>query len=124
MRGAGDRPLVDVGAWTALALGIDGGPGSTVLCQPLSQRPALFGVEPDRPVRVNIRVTMTLPDQDVSELRTEIVASDGRGQSLSLAADAVVVEEATTLLELLRSLGGESSAATVGVNVRCDIGAR
>jgi hypothetical protein len=33
---------VDVGAWAALALGIDGGLGARVLCQPLAQRANLF----------------------------------------------------------------------------------
>ncbi len=33
---------VDVGAWTALVLGIHGGQGSAALCQPLAQQPAVF----------------------------------------------------------------------------------
>jgi hypothetical protein len=33
---------VDVGAWAALALGVDGGVGSRALCQPLALRPGVF----------------------------------------------------------------------------------
>jgi hypothetical protein len=121
--GARNQALVDVGVWTALALGIDGGPGSTVLCQPLSQRPTLFGAAPEKAARVHIRVTMTMPDQDVSALSAEVAASDDKGQPLMPPADTAVVAATTTLLELLRGLGGESSAAAVGVHVWCEIGA-
>jgi hypothetical protein len=67
---------------------------------------------------------MSLPDQDVSALNAEVVASDTRGRPLPVAADAAVVNATTTLLELLRSLGGESNAAALGVQVWCEIGAR
>jgi hypothetical protein len=40
---------VDVGAWAALALGIDGGLGARVLCQPLAQRVSLFPPMPAAP---------------------------------------------------------------------------
>jgi hypothetical protein len=40
---------VDVGAWAALALGIDGGLGSRVLCQPIAQRVGLFPQMPPAP---------------------------------------------------------------------------
>jgi hypothetical protein len=124
LAGARDRSRVDVGVWTALALGIDGGPGTPALCQPLSQRPTLFGVTPETPLHVDIGVTLTLPDQDISALSAQITATDSRGVPLSADADAAVVDATMALLELLRGLGGESSAAAVGVHVRCEIGAR
>ena len=37
--GPGGRRLVDIGAWAALVLGVDGGPGTDDLCRPLRQRP-------------------------------------------------------------------------------------
>jgi hypothetical protein len=115
---------VDVGVWTALALGIDGGLGSAALCRPIAQRPALFGVTPKGPVRIDIRVTMTMPDQDVSALSARVVATEAGGLPLSPPAETAVTDAATTLLELLRSLGGESTTAAVGARVRCEIGAR
>jgi hypothetical protein len=116
--------VIDVGAWMALAIGIDGGLGSIALCQPLAQRPALFSPGADGPLRVDIQVTVILPDQDVSALSARIVVTGPGGLPLPPAAEAVATEATTTLLELLRSLGGESSAAAVGVRVRCDIGVR
>jgi|HubBroStandDraft_1064217.scaffolds.fasta_scaffold02070_2 hypothetical protein len=122
--GAGGRSVVDVGVWTALAIGIDGGLGSQALCRPLTQRPALFGVAPENPPRVDLQVALTVPDQDVSALSARIAATGPGGLPLSPAAEAVATEATTTLLELLRSLGGESSAAAVGVRVRCELGVR
>lgn len=115
---------VEVGLWAALALGMDGGLGSAALCQPLSQRPTVFGVAPKGPLRIDIRVSITMPDQDVSAVSARVEATDSRGLPLSPSAEAVVTDAATTLVELLRSLGGESRTAAVGVHVRCDLGAR
>jgi hypothetical protein len=122
--GARGLSVVDVGAWMALVIGIDGGLGTASLCQPLAQRPAVFSAAADGPLQVDIQVTVILPDQDVSALSARIVVTDPGGLPLPPAAEAVATEATTTLLELLRSLGGESSAAAVGVRVRCDIGVR
>jgi hypothetical protein len=67
---------------------------------------------------------MTLPDQDVSALSERVAATDPGGLPLSPPAETAVTDAATTLLELLRSLGGESTTAAMGVHVRCEIGAR
>jgi hypothetical protein len=130
---------VDVGAWAALALGIDGGPGSAALCQPLAQRPGAFGSLPlaseraadggaadggvvlaaaaDR--RVRVAIAIRLPDQDVSRLHAEVLPRDASGRPLSAVAEAIVSGSVGTLLEALRGLGGEASAASVELEVTC-----
>jgi len=67
---------------------------------------------------------MTLPDQDVSALSAQVAATDASGLPLPAAAETLALDAVGTMLELLRSLGGESSAAAVEVHVRCEIGAR
>jgi hypothetical protein len=87
------------------------------------QRPSLLGGAPETPQRVDIQVALSVPDQDISALGARIVASAG-GLPLPPAAEAVATDATTTLLELLRSLGDESTAAAVGVRVRCELGVR
>jgi hypothetical protein len=131
---------VDVGAWAALALGIHGGPGSGALCQPLAARPSLFaagvptgprpadagdGAGPLTPMTVQVAIAISLPDQDVSRLQARLHAELRAGAAsspLSPAADALVAASVDTLLEALRSLGGEASAASVELEVSCAVG--
>jgi hypothetical protein len=128
-----------VGAWAALALGIHGGAGSSALCQPLAQRPALFGIAPGasgaseaelradggalEPARRAIRVAVAilLPDQDVSRVHAKVRATQG-GHPLSAVAEALVWGAVSTALEGLRGLGGEASAASVELEVTCAVG--
>jgi hypothetical protein len=129
---------VDVGAWAALALGIHGGPGSAALCQPLAQRPGLFGGLPlaheanganaadggAAPGRRTVRVAMAilLPDQDVSRVHADVRSRDASGHPLSAVAETLVSGSVGTLLEALRGLGGEASAASVELEVTCAVG--
>jgi hypothetical protein len=129
---------VDVGAWAALALGVHGGPGSPALCQPLAQRPSVFGPgsaaeavgdvadSGAAPQIVRVAVTIILPDQDVSRLHAEVRARGAGDRPLSAAAEALVSRAVDTALEALRGLGGEASAASVELEVSCvvDDGAR
>jgi hypothetical protein len=126
-----------VGAWAALALGIHGGPGSPALCQPLSQRPSLFGAlpvgeaaraavsdggAPEPPLRtVRVAVAILLPDQDVSRVHARVQATEG-GHPLSTVAEAFVSETVGSAIEALRGLGGEASAASAEVEVTCAVG--
>jgi hypothetical protein len=128
---------VDVGAWAALALGIHGGRGSSALCQPLAARPGLFGAGIGRRTgaadgadggtgeggrTVHVAVSIVLPDQDVSRLHAEVHARSTAGGPVSPAAEALVSASVGTLLEALRSLGGEASAASVELEVSCAVG--
>jgi hypothetical protein len=131
---------VDVGAWAALAIGIDGGRGSSWLCQPLAQRPGLFaddrgdvraaGADAGASASartaapaVVISVSATFPDEDVSRLHVEVDARSARGGGAPLAPPAVeaISNAVGTLFELLRGLGGEASAAAVGLKVTCTL---
>ncbi len=128
---------VDVGAWAALALGVDGGRGSGALCQPLAARPSVFeagaavasgGAPPAdggaRPAHatVTVAVAISVPDQDVTRLHAQVHARGDAGRPLSPAAEALVSASVGTLLEALRSLGGEASAASVELEVSCAVG--
>jgi hypothetical protein len=129
---------VDVGAWAALALGIHGGPGSDALCQPLAARPGVFEAgaaagsraadagSDAEPMTVRVAVAISLPDQDVSRLQArlhaQLRAPGGSSGPLSPAAEALVAASVGTLLEALRSLGGEASAASVELEVSCAVG--
>jgi hypothetical protein len=120
---------VDVGAWAALALGVHGGRGTDALCQPLASRPGLFaaGVASSRPAdagspaTVRVSVAISLPDQDVSRLHAQVHATGGGGGPLSPAAEALASASVGSLLEALRSLGGEATAASVELEVSCAV---
>lgn len=113
---------VDVGAWAALALGVDGGPGSAYLCRPLAQRPAAFELAPGKTTTVRLRLALTVPDQDLSLVRVGVRATDAASdRPLPRAGEDVVRSAVASLVEPLRSLGGEASAAAVQVEVRCTV---
>ena len=112
---------VDVGAWVAIALGIDEGSGSPELCRPLAQRPALFALGPGQILPLRIRVSLTIPNQDLARLHAEVTGVAGSGRQASLAAGAAMESAVATLLEPLRSLGGESSAAALEASITCEV---
>jgi hypothetical protein len=116
------RRRVDVGAWSVLALGADGGPGSAEVCQPLAVRPGAFDASQGE-VELRVGVVVTIPDEDVSRLHADVDVSDTGGRPLaSAAAQSIARGAVTSILELLRGLGGESTAAAVTLEFRCDVG--
>jgi len=117
--GAGGPARVDVGAWTALAVGVDGGPGRPELCAPLTQQPASFGLEPRESATLNIRIALSIPDEDVSRVHASSVDADLAGAPLAPRGQALLARAVDTLVEALRSLGGVSSAGVAEVRVRC-----
>jgi len=119
-RSAGGR--VDVGAWTARAIGVDGGNGSAELCRPLAQRPSVFGLPPGETVTLRILVALSLPDEDMSRLHAEVQSRDTDGRRPPAPVEALVSDAVGTLLEPLRGLGGEASTAGLRVEVRCTVG--
>jgi hypothetical protein len=114
--------VVDVGAWTELVLGVDGGRGSPYLCRPLQQRPSAFGLAPGQALTLGIRIALTFPDEDVSRVHADAQATDGKGRPQPPAVEALVSGAVGTLIEPLRGLGGEASAGLAVVRVRCDLG--
>jgi hypothetical protein len=129
--GSGCRPVVtagassgtsgvDVGAWVALVLGIDGGPGTSALCAPLLQRPATFGLEDGVSATLNIRVALEVPNQDISRVHAA-ASADVAGRALPPPGMTVLVSAVDSLVEALRSLGGMASTAAVEVGVHCGL---
>jgi len=120
---------VDVGTWAALVLGFDGGRGSRELCQPLQQRAEALGLPAD--AAVEIEVSLTVPDQDVSRVRAEVQVTwhDPGGHESAGATGAapapdlkrMASTDVSTLVEALRGLGGQASSAAVDVHVTCSL---
>jgi len=116
-------PVVDLGSWVAMALGASGGPGSPELCRPLASSPLAFDLSRGDRVEVRLAISLTVPDQDLSRVFASVRAVSGSGPDhpLSPAAEQRVAGALGTLIEPLRGLGGESSAAAVQVEVRCGV---
>jgi hypothetical protein len=123
--------VVDLGAWTALALGTGGGPGSPELCRPLESSPLAFDLARGDRIEVRLAISLSVPDQDLSRVFGSVRAQigdgggapgqGGQGRPLTAAAQGLVTRAVVTLVEPLRGLGGESSTAAVEVEVRCKV---
>jgi hypothetical protein len=125
VRRGGRGPLVDVGAWLYAVVGPDGGEGSHDLCAPIALRPAAFGVAPRAAMRVRVTVDLRIPDQDTSLVQLEVAAVDeATGLPLPGAAASLVAASASSLVETLRGLGGEASAAAAHTTVTCALRAQ
>jgi hypothetical protein len=119
------KRVVDVGAWAALAIGVDGGPGSGDACRPLEQEVRLFEAPTSAAgPPLELRIALTFPDQDVSRMIAEVEARDAMGQRLHGESARAVETAVDTMTEALRSLGGESNAASVHLAVHCPLGAK
>ncbi len=118
-------PRVDVGAWVAFALVPDGGVGSDVLCRPIAPRPAAFGISPGHGLDVWVTIALAIPDQDMTRVHALVSAreADARvhGGELASPARTVVQASVDALVDALRGLGGEASAAAANVAVRCSV---
>jgi hypothetical protein len=113
---------VDVGAWAAIALGSDGGPGSDDLCSPLSLRPDVFALPEGAPATIAIRIVVLSPDEDLTRVQARVssaLVSEGAERPLSTEGAALVERSVATMIEPLRSLGGEASTAALQVDLRC-----
>jgi len=118
-QGGGGTPIVDVGAWAALALGLDGGLGAADLCRPLQAHPAAFGLDRGETLAVDLHVAITVPDEDMTRVLSDVRVT--AAHPLPPAAAPVAASAVATLLEALRGLGGESSATRVETLVTCTI---
>jgi len=124
LRGEGGSRLVDLGAWAALVLGADGGPGSADLCRPLQARPLSWELGPGDRLALHLRIALSAPANDVSRVSAEVrVTSPGAVHPLPPAGAALAEQAVGSLIEPLRGLGGEATAARVDVEVRCEVGA-
>jgi hypothetical protein len=119
-----DFPRVDVGAWAAFVLGVDGGPGTPDLCRPLSLRPDAFALPQDTPGVVSLRIAVVAPDQDLTRVHARIsgaLRTTATERSLSREAERLVSGSVMTLIEPLRGLGGEASTGVVELRVTCGL---
>ncbi len=119
-------PRVDVGAWTAIVLGVDGGPGTDDLCAPLSLRLDAFGLPGGEGGSVDIRIGIVIvaPDEDLTRVHTRVSAdlsTESGERPLSPEAEDLVERSVATLVEPLRSLGGEAAGAAVELKVSCRV---
>jgi hypothetical protein len=135
-------PRVDVAAFLALAIGIDGGAGTANLCAPIDdgQAPSAARVDdgaagqsprpPDGSKRskpsagVRVHVAITVPDQDLTRLSVDATAARPIGTAglpgvIGTGLESAVTDSARTLLEPLRGVGGEASVAAASVDVAC-----
>jgi hypothetical protein len=129
----GDLPRVDLGAWAAIVLGADGGSGTPDLCRPLSMRPDVFGPIQSGSSALSLRIVLYAPDQDLTRAYARVALTRLGGEqqgertpaasrALSAEAESLALAFVSTLVEPLRGLGGEASAAIVEVSVSCAAG--
>jgi hypothetical protein len=127
-------PVVDVGAWASIVLGVDGGPGAPDLCRPLQGHPAALGVVQGESLVVGVHVALTVPDEDLTRVVAEVevhgrpgtsaeseVRAHVEGRSLPPSAGAVAEAAVAGLVEPLRGLGGEALATRTAGSFRCTI---
>ena len=117
-------PRVDLGAWSSLVLGPDGGAGTEELCRPLALRPDAFGVPPGSEGTVTVQLSVLAPDQDLTRVHVGVRAEltvRAAPRPLSAEAEAEIDASVTTLVEPLRGLGGEASTGLVELKVRCKV---
>jgi hypothetical protein len=130
LRGVHGVPLIDLGAWTALALGVDGGPASSDLCRPLEAHPLVLGLPPPASaLALRLHIALSAPDDDVTRLSADVSASASAqapaasGETPAPSSLATLAERAVaSLIEPLRGLGGETNATRVEVDVQCSLG--
>jgi len=128
--GAHGGPLVDLAAWSALVLGVDGGPASADLCRPLEAHPLALGWAPGGETTLRLRIALSAPDDDLTRLSAEVntrastrgPAASGGSPSVPLPVAALADRAVASLLEPLRGLGGEATTPRVDVEVTCHVG--
>jgi hypothetical protein len=134
-RGPADKPercraitattrRVDTGAWAVLVLGMDGGPGTDDLCRPLAQRPAAFGLAREQKAALVLRIRLTAPDADLTRVRSEVHVRGPDGRAVPPAGAAVAERSVASLVEGLRSTGGEAEAQALDLAVTCVVEVR
>jgi hypothetical protein len=134
----GDLRRVDVGAWAAIVLGVDGGLATPDVCRPLSLHRSALGLPDGVGGTVSVEIAVIAPDQDLTRVHARVraalmtppapasdpttpAASGVLSAALSPEAQGLVEHSVETLIEPLRSLGGEASAAVFAVNVSCRV---
>jgi hypothetical protein len=89
------------------------------------QRPDALGLTKGESVSLRLLVSLIVPDQDITRVHATVRAQRGEpGSPLPGTAEMAADHAVQTLVEPLRSLGGEANAAAVKVEVRCVVSLR
>ena len=102
------KRVVDVGTWARLVLGPDGGEGTSAFCAPIRAA---------SPQTSRFRLSLTFGNNDVTQLGAHLEALPPTTAAASDAAE----KSLNGLTELLRFMGGETSAASVSLELVCTV---
>jgi hypothetical protein len=119
--GDGSKDVVDVGTWSRLAFGSDGGPGSSTLCSALARNPNAFGLAVQGSATINVEIELSFPDNDVSQVAVRSRATSESGSTNASTAVSALDAAVLPIVQHLGALGGTSSAAAVHTSVRCTV---
>jgi hypothetical protein len=119
--GDGSKDVVDVGSWSRLAFGSDGGPGSSTLCSALARNPNAFGLAVQGSATINVEIDLSFPDNDVSQVAVRSRATSESGTMSTSAAASALDSAVLPIVQHLGALGGTSSAAAMRTSVRCTV---
>ncbi len=112
--------VVDVGLWVRLTLGADRAQGSPGICGVIARRPWLFaGMQGAVPSAFRAQITFVFPDNDVTRVHVRVAVTEEGRRPVPQAATLLLEQWASPLVEVVRSLGGTSSAASVTTNLGC-----
>lgn len=113
--------VTDVGAWARVAIGPDGGVGSSFVCGPLLG-PEVLASGTDRTLRMMFGVDLVLPDNDPTMAYARVSGESlDTGEPLPAEIVARAAAAIGRLLEALRAAGQTASAAAVSTRVRCTV---
>ena len=119
--GDGSKDVVDMGTWSRLALGSDGGPGSSTLCSALARNPNAFGLAVQGSATIHVEIELSFPDNDVSQVAVRSRATSESGSANASAAVSALDAAVLPIVRDLGALGGTSSAAAMRTSVRCTV---
>jgi hypothetical protein len=109
--------VVDVARWLRAVVGADGGEGRRDLCAPLALRSG------GAARKLTIAIALRFPANQVADAHAAVAAFDAEthvaAQPETVASVRAIV---APLVDALRALGGESSAAALDVAVTCSLG--
>ena len=116
----GEGEILDVGTWTRIVFGADGGAASPYLCAAIARRPGVFGLPPRGTTTLRIAIDMTFPDNDLSQARARAIATDAAGAPLMGTAAVALLDAAIgALVTPLRRVRGVANASSATTSVRC-----
>jgi hypothetical protein len=112
-----NSPIVDVALWARAMLGADGGLASSFVCGGFQTAPWTFTAATDVRFTIAVSIDLQIPDNDVTQARARIGASEAStGQPVDASTVQRVVDR---LISGLRAIGGTSRAAAISTQVRC-----